>query len=119
MSITLVNYLVSTNEDWRDAIALVQGEAEDPVDITDDEFVAQLRLPVEALHVLLEASTTNGFLQIVPPGTTGLLAWNVPASIMRTLPPGIYPYDMVWTREGNAIDRFAAGIVTIERGVTR
>ncbi|WAJ27140.1 hypothetical protein [Antarcticirhabdus aurantiaca] len=119
MSLTTVDFLIATNEDWRDALTLTEGEAETPVNLAGSSFVAQLRQPAEALHIILEASTANGMLQITAPTTDGTVAWNVPPEVLRLIPPGDYAYDMVWTNADGIVDRFVAGKVTIQRGITR
>lgn len=121
MSLTLVDYLVLTNEDWRDTLDLFVGddpETGDPVDLTGSSFRAQLRTSEHTLNVSLECSTTNGRLVVDEPAS-GRVSWNVPPEILRTLEPGVYVYDMVWTNAGGVEDTFIAGTVTIKRGITR
>lgn len=120
MSLTIVDYLVRTNEDWRDSLNLTSGVGEEaePVDLTGSTFAAQIRSSPDALFVLLEASTTNGRL-VIADAAGGVLSWNITADEMATLVPATYAYDIVWTNPDGLIDTFVAGTLTVERGITR
>lgn len=120
MSLTIVDYLVATNENWRDSVTLESGDPAGPVDLTGSTFRAHLRQPAEALHTVLVCTTENGRLVIADQEEdTGVLAWNVPVEVLQYIEPGEYAYDVVWTDAEGNIDRFMAGKVTIQRGVTR
>lgn len=120
MSLTIVDYLVRTNEDWRDSLSLTTGVGDDAeaVDLTGSTFSAQIRSTPDTLLVLMEASTTNGKL-VIADAAGGVLSWNIAADEMATLVPAIYAYDMVWTNPDGIIDTFVAGTLTVERGITR
>jgi hypothetical protein len=118
VSKTVVNYLVKTNEDWTDGLFFGDGaDPPEPEDLTGSSFHAQLRVSPEAAFVHLDASTSNGLLIIDLP--TAIVSWNVSRSVMRTIPPGVYVYDMLWTRADGTADVEVEGIVTVEQGVTR
>lgn len=121
MSLTQVDYLIRTNEDWRDSLELTTGEPESavPVDLTGSTFRAEIRSAPDLLTVILEASTENDRLVISDPATDGILSWNISTSVMAQLKPGLYVYDIVWTQPNGVVDTFVAGNITIERGVTR
>jgi hypothetical protein len=120
MSLTIIDYLVLTNEDWVDSLLLDDGgDPAEPVDLTGSEFLAQLRSEPGSLTVVLEASTDNGRLVISSEPETGGLSWNIFQDEMRLIEPGVYHYDIVWTRPGGYADTIVAGKVTVERGITR
>jgi hypothetical protein len=120
MSLTIIDYLVKTNEDWLDGMFLDDG-AGPPVahDLTGSSFKAHIRTEPDSLTVVLECSTDNGRLLISSDPETGGLSWNVMRAEMRLIEPGVYHYDMVWTRPGGYADTVIAGTVTVERGITR
>ncbi|HEY8356696.1 MAG TPA: hypothetical protein VIL30_04465 [Ramlibacter sp.] len=116
MSLTTVNYLVLTNEDWRDTLELENNG--DPVDLTGSAFRAQLRTTADTLAVALDASTSNGRMVIADaPG--GILSWNVAPEVLEDMEPGTYVYDIVWTTPGGVEDTIVDGTITLKRGVTR
>ncbi|WP_406858477.1 hypothetical protein ABEG18_12955 [Alsobacter sp. KACC 23698] len=117
--LTQIDYLVRANEVWRESFAVQSGDPPEAVDLTGSAFRAQLRSSEGALLVVLDASTGNGRLQISDPPTDGMVSWNVPVSVLQNLEPGDYVYDVVWTDAGGVPDTIMAGVVTIERGITR
>lgn len=118
MSVIIVDYLVYTNEDWRDTLQLTTGEDETPIDLTGCSLRAHVRKTKNTLKKLIDASTLNGRLVIVD-APAGVVAWDVPVAEIELIEPGVYPYDMVLTDADGNVDAFAAGTLTIERGVTR
>jgi hypothetical protein len=123
MSMTVIEYLVLTNEDWVDTLeltTLAEDEEDDPapVDLTGSSFAAHIRTSPDALNKIVIATTGNGRLVVAEPAN-GLLAWNIPAEEMAVIEPGVYFYDIVWTSADGIIDTIAAGHVTVQRGVTR
>jgi hypothetical protein len=120
MSLTIIDYLVLTNEDWEDGLVLDDGgDPAEPLDLTGSSFRAHLRPAPGSLLVTLEASTANGRLVIADNPESGTLNWNVPKALMATIEPGEYVYDIVWTKPDLSSDTVAAGTVTVHRGVTR
>lgn len=120
MSLTLIDYEVLTNEDWVDSLLLDDGgDPASPIDLTGSAFEAQLRSEPGSLTVVLECSTANGRLVISSDPETGGLSWNVLQDEMRLIEPGLYHYDMVWTKPGGYADTVIAGTVKVERGITR
>ena len=119
-SLTIVDYLVLTNEDWRDGLVITADDDGDvPVDLTGSSFLAHIRDNADRLHVIVTASTDNGKLVVSDPPTDGVLSWNINADEMATITPGDYVYDIVWTTAGGVIDTIIAGKITVKRGVTR
>ena len=120
MSLTIIDYLVKTNEDWLDGLFLDDGaDPPEPHDLTGSSFRAHLRASPESLVVVLECSTANGRLLIASDPETGGLAWNVMKAEMKLIEPGVYHYDMLWTKPDGHEDVVAAGTITVERGITR
>lgn len=120
MSLTIIDYLVLTNEDWTDSLILDDGgDPAEPINLTGSSFEAQLRDAPGSLTVVLACSTGNGRLVISSEPETGGISWNVMRNEMRLIEPGVYHYDMVWTRPGGYADTVIAGTVTVERGITR
>lgn len=120
MAFTQIDYLVLTNEDWEDGIALDDGgDPAAPIDLTGSSLRAHLRTVPESLVVALEASTDNGRLLIAEDPETGIFNWNVPKATMATIEPGEYVYDLVWIKPDGSSDTVSGGTVTVQRGVTR
>lgn len=118
MSFTVVDYLVTTNEDWRDALELTDDQ-DAPIDLSGSTFLAHIRESSDSLSVALVASTENGRLAIADPPTSGIIAWNLAASELALVPPGVYVYDIVWTSAGDIADTVVGGTITVKRGITR
>lgn len=120
---TEIDYLVLTNEDWRDGIVIEDDDG--PVDLTDSTFVAHIRETANKLSIILAASTDNGLLEIAPDQgdtgseTTGVVSWNVPETTMRLIVPGEYVWDIVWIDADGNRDTIAGGAIEIRRGITR
>jgi hypothetical protein len=90
-----------------------------PLDLTGIAFEMQLRGGTSPANtqVYLNASTTNG--QMVNNGTNGILAINVPLSIMQTVPPGVqYDCDIVAIADNHSVN-IGGGPVTVTEGITR
>lgn len=118
MSVNVVDYIVATNEDWRDTLDLTSGDADTPVDLTGSIFIAHLRPAPDTLYTTIEASTLNGRI-VIADAKTGQISWNINTDEMRLIAPGVYFYDIVWISAENAVDNFVAGTVTVIRGITR
>jgi hypothetical protein len=120
---TEIDYLVSTNEDWRDSLLIA--EDEEPVDLTGSSFIAHIRETKDTLSIILAASTDNGLLEIAPNQgetfsvDTGVVSWNVAETTMRLIEPGKYVWDIVWIDADGNQDMIAAGSIEIVRGITR
>lgn len=122
MSLWTVNFVVATNEDWRDSISLVTnpGESDEaPYDLTGSSFSMQLRNVAESLRVVLDLSTDNGRIIVADPETGGNLSIFVPKSAIDEIGPGSFSHDIIWTRGDGAIVNLAAGTVTFTLGITR
>lgn len=126
MSLYKLDFKVGTNEDWCDTIRLTTpGDNPQPYPITSAWQIKQhLRLPIEALHTVLDLSLANEKLALlIEEDTAGpaevILAWNVPKAIMQTIEPGEYPHDVVFIDPDGGVMRFAEGTVTVVRGITR
>jgi hypothetical protein len=120
MSLTIIDYLVLTNEDWEDSIELDDGaEDPEPLDLTGSSFKSQLRTEEGSLTVVLECSTDNGRLVIDADPLTGKVSFNVSKSMLSLMTPGVYVYDTVWIKPDLSQDTVAAGTVTVKRGITR
>lgn len=123
MSYTEINYLVSTNEDWRDAMQIEDDDG--PVSLAGSSFIAHIRRFQDDLAVVLECSTSNGLLTIADgqdetaSQTVGVLSWNVTDDVLRLIEPGEYVYDVLWSEPGGSVDMIAGGSIQIVRGITR
>lgn len=123
MSYTEINYLVATNEAWRDAIEIE--DADGPVPLIDAFFIAHIRRTPNDLDVVLECSTYNGRLVIADGQdetageNVGVLSWDVPVEILRLIEPGSYSYDLLWFEPGQEPDMIAGGTIQVVRGITR
>lgn len=112
-----IDYLISTNEDWLDAIELNDGAPTPaPLDLTGWSFHSQIRVSAEDATVMLDASTANGLHLII----SSACAWNIAKAILAArLPAGVYVYDTVGTDPDGRAVRVAEGVITAETGVTR
>lgn len=126
MSYTEINYLVSTNEDWRDGLTIASGEGDEPVSLVGSSFIAHVRRAEDALAIVMVASTDNGRLVIAEeldtggdPENAGVLLWNVTDDEMRLIEPGEYVYDILWFEPGGTVDMIVAGKIEVVRGITR
>lgn len=115
-----VSYVTFTNEDFSGGFML---EDEDgPIDLTGSAFIVHIRRSIDDLSPLIEASTENGLLVVADQSVTGemgLVEWAVPADVAATIPPGEYPFDIVWIAPGGGRDNIGGGTLTVKRGVTR
>lgn len=120
MSYTVIPYSTFTNEDFDDGFMLEDDDG--PVDLTGSGFIAHIRQSVDNLAVILEASTINGMLIIADQNVEdelGLVEWAIPADVAATIPPGVYPFDILWIMPGGGRDNIGGGTITFQRGVTR
>lgn len=120
MSYAAIPYSTFTNEDFDDGFMIE--DADGPVDLTGSEFVAHIRKSADDLSVILEASTANGMLVIADQeatGEMGLVEWAIPANVAATIPPGEYPFDILWIMPDGRRDNIGGGTITFERGITR
>jgi hypothetical protein len=118
---TEMTFAVKNTADWRDALAF-RTQAEESLDITGITFRAQLRTAVDSPVLAggdFELSTENGLL--VNGGTTGLLSWRVPRSMMIGLEAGTYLMDIEARDETYWLNLFpdAPATVKVTQGVTR
>lgn len=117
-----IDYAVSTNAPWRDAHQVTDGVTEDdppvpvPVDLTGSIWTAHFRRQATDLAPIFVASTANGYQDV---DEDGLLAWDVPASILAAIGPCTLVYDRLWQRLDGVIVPFATGTLTISLGITR
>mgnify|MGYP000918996071 CR=1 FL=1 len=109
-----VSFTSANNEDLRQAFALAS-EAGSPVDLTG----ASLRMGLADLSgaARLEASTGNGRVTITN-AANGSFELLIPASLMGTLPEGIYRHDMVLAMAGRT-QRIWTGTLSLAQGVTQ
>lgn len=120
MSYSVIPYTSFTNEDFDDGFMIE--DADGPVDLTGSQFVVHIRKSVDSLSVILEASTDNGMLVIADQDATGemgLVEWAIPAEVAATIPPGEYPFDILWIMPDGRRDTIGGGTITFMRGVTR
>jgi hypothetical protein len=123
MSVTNLDFIVSTNEDWRDTMEIKEGDPLAFVDLTGSTFAAHLRAPIESLIPDLIMDTTNGKLFFDPDQAdedlVGRLSFNVPKAEMQYIHPATYEIDILWTNPDGLVKRIVAGKVYAQRGVTR
>ena len=124
-----VDFVVQTNEDWRDILTLYEPwegmdgstppPAEQPkIDLTDAVFSMHLRSEVDATIVALSLTSANGRIGLSGTPADGKIIWNVDVAVMATVAPGIYVYDLVMTQD--EVERvIARGTVEVVKGVTR
>ena len=117
-----VDFEISTNEDWRDALApaeMPEAEGSDPVPLDPSSWLAarmHIRKTAKETAVDLELSLANG--KLVATATT--IATNVlKAEVARALAPGTYAHDLVFVDAEGAERRLWAGTLTVVQGVTR
>lgn len=95
-----------------------QDESGSPVDVTGYTADMQFRQTVDASDILMEASTTNGYITI---GTTdGAITINIPAAVtgaLETVLSGVY--DLFITDPSGFVTRLLAGTWELEKAVTR
>lgn len=123
-----IDFLVGTNEDWRDVITLYEpwdgasdGEPppaeHDTVDLTAATFAMHLRKSLGDTSAALVLTSANNRLGLSGTPTDGRLMWNVDKTVMSKIAPGTYLHDIVMTQGG--VDRvIARGTVEITKGVT-
>jgi hypothetical protein len=73
-----------------------------PLDLTGISFIAHLRAEPGATQVFLTAKTTDGTLMQY--GSSGVLAFNVPAVKMGGVPPRTYVMDLLAIADGRVIN---------------
>lgn len=128
LNLPLIDATIVTgnNEDWLDAFAYLDG-AGAPISLDGISFTSVVRHLTEDPAAVIVASTLAGPVlgglkqngRLAVGGTGGnVVAFNVPASTMRRLPPRDYVFDMTGTADG-ITRRLATGKVTITEGVTR
>ena len=113
-----LNIALRTNEDWTDSLSFVTGEPATPLDLSGYAFEQHIRTSVASEWTVLTCSTGNGRLTISDPPSAGLLSFNVPASVMSSIRPGVYVHDITATVDGHT-RVIASGRVTVIEGVTR
>ena len=118
MAAYVLDFTLAGNEDWKDSLSFVSGDPPSEVDLTGYTFEQHIRETAGSDFAILTCSTENGRLVISTPATDGVLSWNVPMAVMRSLKPGEYVHDLVLTLSG-VRRRVAAGTVTIVETVTR
>jgi hypothetical protein len=111
----IMDMTVATNADWLDGLEYqdLQTPAQ-PIDLDGIAFELELRATPPAATVVLRAGTDNGLI-VVYANTWQLL---VPATLMETLPPATYVYDMLGRADGYT-RQLSSGNVTVVQGVTR
>ncbi len=123
MTVTALNFVVSTNEDWRDTLEIKKGDPAEHVDLTGSTFEAHMRAPIESLIPDMILSTANTRLFFDPDqddeDLKGRLSFNVPKELMQYVVPATYEIDILWTNPEGQVDRIVAGKVIAQRGVTR
>lgn len=127
MSLWKIDFTVGTNEDWCDSIDLTTpGDVPEPYPLTPDWQVRQqLRTSAETLATVMDLSLANEGIVLLQTFdeeealTASVLAWNKPKAVMQTIEPGDYVHDIVFVDPDGGIIRFAEGIVTVVRGITR
>ena len=108
-----VNIFMANNEDLHQAFAFADSTGV-PVDLT----AASLSMDIEtaAENDAVEISTSNGRIVLLSP-QQGQFEIQVPATVMRTIPPGVYRHDLLLTRDSRT-QRIWEGAITVSRGVT-
>jgi hypothetical protein len=105
------------NADADASIAFVTEVSNEPVDLTGITFKVQLRHPITARGVPLEASTTDGKLQIGGVDNN-YLVFAIPQATMALVPVGVYDFDIRANADGKTIV-VARGTWRHVSGVTR
>ena len=121
-----VDFLVATNEDWIDSIAMLDAVG-NPISLAGITFDMIVRQTASAAAIVLSASSAalidggppSGTL--TPGGTSGnVLGIVIPVPAVRRVSAFSGPcvFDAVARADG-MVRRFMAGTVTFEQGVTR
>lgn len=123
-----IDFVVGTNEDWRDVITLYEpwsgasaGEAPPPdqpkVNLTAATFAMHLRKAVGDTTAALVLSSANSRLGLSGAPADGRLIWNIDKTVMSKIAPGLYVHDIVMVQ--GSVDRvIARGTVEVVKGVT-
>lgn len=111
------SFACANNADWRDELLFVDS-SNNPLDLTGIVFHQQWRSATTSPLIVLDISTTNGFL--VNGGVAGTLSWEVPASIMQTVAAGAYVGDLVAEADGAVVNLFSStpAALTVNQGLT-
>jgi hypothetical protein len=80
------------------------------LDLTGIDFVANLRIKASLAESLLTVRTTDGTFLVT---WSGRLGFNVPESIMLTIPPGEYVMDIVAIADDQFVNLFPQGPATV------
>ena len=108
-----VNIHMANNEDMRQGFALTD-TAGVPVDLSSASLKMDIETPADTDAI--EISTGNGRIELTAP-QQGQFEIQVPASLMRTIPEGVYRHDLLLDHAGG-IRRIWEGSLTLSRGVT-
>ena len=86
-----------------------------PIDITDHEFVAQIRKSYYSVNPTANISVT------IENAANGVVRMSIDAANTANIKPGRYLYDLTMTKpdEANTVLRVIEGIVTITPQVSR
>lgn len=111
MSTRLVAY---TNADWNEEpFEFFTGGLGNPDDLTGASAKMGLRLSGQSTRAV-DLSTADSTLTITLPSEIGVTA---PLSLMSTLAPGLYDFDLVITYSSGDIETVLAGQVQIVAGI--
>jgi hypothetical protein len=106
----------SNNADWLDGLEYWDAAppAGNPIMLDGIVFALEMRSAPPAATVVLQATTSNGFLK------TYANTWQlfVPAATMQLVPPGDYVFDLLGMADGRTRNLVQA-TVTIDLGITR
>lgn len=119
-----VKIVTGTEEDWLDALAWLDANGA-PVSLAGISFGSVLKERATDATGYALASTEAVWGGLPRAGTlsvggqgNSVLAWTVPASVMRKVPPKSYVLDVVATVQGRRV-RVVQGTVKVIQGITR
>lgn len=108
--------MAQNNADFLYQFSLKNADGSD-FDLTGYNLEAQLKFSPDTLPVLT-LSTGNGRIVINTPATDGVFFFTLPYSVMKTIFPGIYYFDIVNIVSSSSHEFIAAGILTVDAGIT-
>jgi len=110
--------LIEQGATFKHVIYWLQADEVTPVDLTACAAKMQIRSTVESAIVILELSTVNGSISIIP--STGRIYFEVSDEITATLAPiKNAVYDLEIYHPSGETTRLAQGTVSISANVTR
>lgn len=111
------NFVVATNEDWRDGATL-----SDALDLTGATALMQVKpgagFPDEWIDLSTEVGANDPGLSFTLDAAAKLVSWIVPQDRVWDIPPGSYALDVLVIYASGQRRREMTATLTVVRGVT-